>query len=531
MNFNIADLFETVVDAIPDRTAVVCGERRLTYAELDDRANRFASFLRSQGIGHGDHVGFHLYNGTEFVEGMLACLKLRAVPINLNYRYTAKELGYLYENADLVGVVTQQELLPLATAAGTVNTLVALADDSGVPSPEGTFDYDQVLAAGSPARDFGPRSGDDLYIVYTGGTTGMPKGVMWRQEDLFFAGLQGGNPGDDPLERPEQIVDRAQDEELALHILPTAPFIHGAAQFAGWICLNTGGKLIIQAGRSFDPRRTCELLAEEQATTLLLVGDAMARPIADALEVGDYDLEGLLVVASSGAVLSPTVRDQLQTLLPETMVLNNFGSSESGHLGSAYPGLDTGQEGRPSFFMDETTAVLDDDLRPIAAGSGRIGRVARRGRVPLGYYKDPVKTDERFKTVDGVRWVLPGDFATVEEDGRITVYGRGSVCINTGGEKVFPEEVEEALKAHPEVFDCLVVGVPDPQWMQRVAAVVAPRPGANPSFEALQAHCREHVAGYKVPREVHLVAEVERQPSGKPDYAWARRVATGEVEE
>ena len=527
LSFNIADLFELTVDTIPERMAIVCGDRRLTFADLDARANRFASFLRSRGIGQGSHVGFHLFNGTEFVEGMLACLKLRAVPINLNYRYTAAELSYLVDNADLVGIVTQRELLPVATGAGAVDTLVALEDGSGCAVPEGCFDYDTALAAGSPERDFGPRSGDDLYIIYTGGTTGMPKGVMWRQEDLLFAGLQGGNPGDDPLETPEGMRARVLDFEMALNILPTAPFIHGAAQLAGWICMNTGGKLIIQPGRSFEPKRACELIGEEQASTLLLVGDAMARPIADELAAGDYDTSSLLVVASSGAILSATVRDQLQALLPETMVLNNFGSSESGHQGAAYPGSDVGRDGRPSFEVDEHTAVLDEDLVPIEPGSGRIGRIARRGHVPLGYYKDEVKTAERFKTIDGVRWVLPGDFAAIESDGRVTLYGRGSVCINTGGEKVFPEEVEETLKAHPDVFDALVVGVPDPKWMQRVAAVVAPRPGRAPTLEAIQAHCRETLAGYKVPRDLFLVDEVERQPSGKPDYAWAKRVATG----
>ena len=528
ISFNIADLFELTADTIPDDTAIVCGDRRLTFAELDARANRFASFLRSRGIGQGDHVGFHLFNGTEYVEGSLACLKLRAVPINLNYRYTAAELSYLVENAELVGIVTQRELLPVACGAGEVETLVALEDGSGVDLPDGCFDYDTVLAEGSAVRDFGERSGDDLYIIYTGGTTGMPKGVMWRQEDLLFAGLQGGNPGDDPLERPEDLAKRVVDVELRLNILPTAPFIHGAAQLAGWICMNTGGKLVIQGGRSFDPKRTCELISEEQVTSLLLVGDAMARPVADELAAGDYDTECLLVVASSGAILSASVRDQLQELLPESMVLNNFGSSESGHQGAAYPGSDTGQDGRPSFYMDDDTTVLDDDLKPLTPGDGRIGKIARKGHVPLGYFRDEVKTAERFKTIDGVRWVLPGDYAALEEDGRVTLYGRGSVCINSGGEKVFPEEVEEALKGHPEVFDALVVGVPDPKWMQRVAAVVAPRPGFAPTLETLQAHCREVIAGYKVPRELFLVEAVERQPSGKPDYAWAKQVATGE---
>jgi acyl-coenzyme A synthetase/AMP-(fatty) acid ligase len=250
----------------------------------------------------------------------------------------------------------------------------------------------------------------------------------------------------------------------------------------------------------------------------------MARPLADELGKATYDTSSLFAIASAGAILSPAVKDRLQELVPDTLVLNNFGSTETGHQGSAFPGSETGADGRPSFAMGDDSLVLDDELQPIAPGSGRLGRLARSGHVPLGYYKDEAKTAERFVTVNGRRYVLPGDTATVEADGRITVYGRGANCINTGGEKVFPEEVEEALKAHPDVFDALVVGLADERWMQRVAAVVQPRPGKAPSLDELQAHCRTLIAGYKVPREVTLVELVSRQPSGKPDYPWAKQI-------
>jgi len=530
--FNIADLFESLADAIPERTAVVSGARRLTFAELDTRANRLADVLRARGVGPGHHVGLHLYNGSEFVESMLAAFKLRAVPINLNYRYVAAELRYLCENADLVAVITQRELLPVIAEAArglpAASTVLAVDDGSGVTVPGlEARDYEEAIASGRPERSFGPRSGDDLYIVYTGGTTGMPKGVMWRHEDVFFAGLQGGRPGGDPVTHPAEVVEHARDPDNMMMIMPAAPFIHGAAQWGAWISLFTGGKVVIQPGRSFDAARVCELIGEEKVTTITLVGDAMARPIADALAApgASYDMSSLIAIASAGAVLSPAVRDQLQELLPDTMVLNNFGATETGHQGSAFPGSETGTDGRPSFAMDGTNIVLDEELKPIAPGSGKIGRLARAGRVPLGYYKDAAKTAERFLTIDGVRYVVAGDLATVEEDGRITVYGRGVNCINTGGEKVFPEEVEEVLKAHPEVFDALVVGLADDRWMQRVAAVVQPRPGCTPTIADLQAHCRQHIAGYKVPRQITLVAEVQRQPSGKPDYAWAKEAA------
>jgi acyl-CoA synthetase (AMP-forming)/AMP-acid ligase II len=511
--FNLADLYELLADAFPDRPALASGAHHFTFAELDARANRAAHLMRRLGVGPGQHVGLHLYNGHEFVEIMLGALKLRAVPINLNYRYVAAELRGICTDADLVAIFTEPDLLPVVREAADAQRVVTVGAE-----------YERLLSDSSPARDFPARSGDDLYIIYTGGTTGKPKGVMWRHEDMFFAGLQGGRPGGDPVTTPQEVVDYAADPDVALNILPAAPFIHGAAQWGAWISLFTGGKVVLQPGRSFDADRVCALIAEERVTTITLVGDAMARPIVDALSApgASYDVSPLLAIASAGAILSPSVRERLQELCPDAMIINNFGATETGHQGSSYAGQETGADGRPSFSMPDDCLVVDDDLRPLAPGSGKIGRLARGGRVPLGYYKDPDKTAERFTTIDGVRYVLPGDMATVEEDGRITVYGRGSYCINTGGEKVFPEEVEEALKAHADVFDALVVGVEDARWMQRVVAVVEPRPGQRPATEALQDHCRTLIAGYKVPRQVLLVDKVQRQPSGKPDYAWAR---------
>ena len=512
--FNIADLFEALADAIGDRTALVSGTRRLTFAELDARADRVAAMLASRGVAPGGRIGLHLYNGAEYVELMLGAFKLRAVPINLNYRYVAAELRYLCEDADLALIVTQRELLPVAREAAPALTVMTVEGE-----------YEAAVAEAAP-RPRVERSGDDRYIIYTGGTTGMPKGVLWRQEDLFFGGLQGGRPGGAPVSSVAEVVEFARDPDNAMRMLPAAPLIHGAAQLAAWIGLFTGGQLTLQPGRSFDAVRVAELIEAEQVSTITIVGDAMARPLCDALAAKRYDLSCLGVIASAGAILSPAVRDRLQELLPETLILNNFGASETGHQGAAFPGSDTGADGRPSFSMDARSVVLDEDLRPIAPGSGRLGTLACGGHVPLGYHNDPVKTAEKFVTVDGKRYVIVGDLATVEADGRITVYGRGVNCINTGGEKVFPEEVEEVLKAHPDVFDALVVGVADETWMQRVCAVVAPRDGKAPTLDELQAHCRQHLAGYKIPRQLALVAEVMRQPSGKPDYAWARRVVS-----
>jgi acyl-CoA synthetase (AMP-forming)/AMP-acid ligase II len=360
----------------------------------------------------------------------------------------------------------------------------------------------------------------------------MPKGVMWRHEDVFFAGLQGGNPGGSPIERAEDLAESIRSgNAMAMTMLPTAPLIHGSAQWTALICLFTGAKLVLQPGRSFDPQRVLELIAEEQVATLTLVGDAMARPLVELLTApgASYDASSLVVMASAGAVLSPTVKEQIQKALPDVMIINSFGSTESGHVGSALPGAETGVEGRPSFYVDsQTSAVFDDAHQRIEPGSGKIGWLARGGRIPLGYYKDEEKTQARFVVIDGRRWVLPGDHATVEADGRITVFGRGSECINTGGEKVFPEEVEEVLKSHPDVFDALVVGLEDERWMQRVAAVVEPRAGRQPTLEGLQEHCRQHIAGYKIPRQLTLVDKLARFPTGKPDYAKAKELAAAE---
>jgi len=527
MEFNIADLFESVADAIPDRTALVAGRARLTFRELDERANRLAHAMRERGVHAGDHIGLFLYNGAEFLEAMLAAFKLRAVPININYRYVEDELAYLFTNADLVALFVQRELAPRAMAVRdkvpAMKTIVVVDDDSPKSSFPGTLEYEPLLASGSPERRFETRSGKDHYIIYTGGTTGMPRGVVWQHEDVFFAGLQGGNAGGDPITKPEELGPLAKSKEDALTYLPAAPFIHGAAQWAALICWFGAGKLVLCTGRSFNPKTACELIAREGVNTIIMVGDAMARPFVEAIQAGSYDLSSLFVIVSAGAVLSDVVKDAIQEQVPHAMILNNFGATETGHQGMV--GFGEATEGKPTFSMDESNTVLGEDLKPITPGSGVIGKLARRGHLPVGYYKDPEKTAATFVTVDGVRWVIPGDLATIKEDGRITVFGRGAVCINTGGEKVFPEEVEAALKAHPDVADAVVVGVPDEKWGQRVAAVVQPRPGADVTLAVLEAHCRTKVAGYKVPRQLALVDVMVRHPSGKPDYRWAAETA------
>jgi acyl-CoA synthetase (AMP-forming)/AMP-acid ligase II len=529
VEFNFADMYEAIADVIGDREALVCGSRRLTFGELESRANRLANHLRSVGVGPGDHVGTQLVNGAEYVEAVLACLKLRAVPVNVNYRYVEEELAYLYDDADLVAVVTDVEYLDRVAAvlprAPKVRHLVVLGATS-VGLPDIAVDYEQALAVQSDVREFGPRSAEDLYIIYTGGTTGMPKGVMWRHEDLFFAGMAGGNPAGEPAATPDDVVEFAKNGGN-LVMFPVAPLMHGAAQLGTFIAFWGGNRVVLVP--KFDGAEVLRTISREKVNTINIVGDAMARPIAEARlgECADLDVSSMFVISSAGAVLSPTVQDQLTELFPNIMIVNAFGSSETGFNGSAAPG--TANKGL-IFQGNERTTVLDENLQPVTPGSGVVGRVAQKRRVPVGYYKDPEKTAQTFIEIDGERWVLMGDMATVEEDGTITVFGRGSVCINTGGEKVYPEEVEAALKAHPAIFDAVVAGVPDARFGERVAALIQVRPDvATPSTDDVEQHCRMLLAGYKVPRVVVVVDEVLRSPSGKADYPWAKQVATAAV--
>ncbi|HEX9235719.1 MAG TPA: AMP-binding protein, partial [Actinomycetota bacterium] len=385
VEFNLADLFESVADAIPEREALICADRRLTYAQLDERATRVASHLRDAGVRPGEHVGLYLYNGTEYVETVLGCLKIRAVPINVNYRYVEHELRYLFANADLVGIVYQQEFAPrIAAARGDVpdlRHLVYVEDESGVDAAGGgAVPFADVLASGSPDRDFEPRSGDDLFIIYTGGTTGLPRGVMWQQEDMFFSAMGGGNPTGPPIEHPEQLAENAKGRTQVVQF-PIPPLIHGASTLGVFIGMNWGDRVVLI--RKFDPALAWEMVDREKVNTITIVGDAMARPMAEALAANPraWDTSSLVYLGSAGAVLSESVKQELQALLPSTIVTENFGATETGFQGMAAPKTD-GASAPMRFFMNERTAVLDDDLKPVAPGSGVTGRLALRGRIP-----------------------------------------------------------------------------------------------------------------------------------------------------
>jgi fatty-acyl-CoA synthase len=379
------------------------------------------------------------------------------------------------------------------------------------------------LDKSSPERPAGPRSPDDIYILYTGGTTGLPKGVLWRQEDIFFAAMGGGGWGAEPIRAAEELAGRLDpDESARLVMLVVAPLMHGNAQWVMWNAFMMGATAVLYTDHRYDPHELWRLIGEEGVVSVGLVGDAMARPLAEALASsppGTYDTSSLVVVGSGGAMLSSTVKDELTKLLPGIMVMDRFGSSESGAQGAVEDAA-----GGPRFVMSDDTSVLDDDLEPLRPGDGRIGRLARTGRIPIGYYKDDAKTAATFPIdARGVRWSVPGDLASVDPDGTIVVHGRGSASINSGGEKIFPEEVEAAVKSHPHVFDAIVVGLPDERFGERVAVAVHPRKDSTaPSLEDLQDHCRTLIAGYKIPRQLLVVEAIPLTAAGKPDAKVAK---------
>ena len=514
--FNLADLFEVVADAVPERTALVAGNQRRTYRELDERATRLANHLHANGVNKGDHVAIHAMNCAEWVEAFFACFKISAVPINVNYRYVAGELRYLYDNADSIAVIVEPQFRDRLNSVLDDLPGVRLVLEIG---PE----YEASLAAASTVRPNLGRSDDDLYVLYTGGTTGMPKGVMWRHEDAFFATMNSAR-GNKPLAHPEDLAAEVTATPTAMTMMAIGPMMHGGAQWMLGNCIYIGGTIVLYCEKGFDADSVLRLIARERVNSVNTIGDAMARPLAETVASapeGTYDLSSLWAFGNGGAPLSAAVRLQLRAAVPSAAIMDSFGASETGATGGK---VDDGEGfGAPRFAMGEHTTVLSEVGEQCAPGV--TGKLARTGNIPLGYYKDAEQTAATFLTVAGKRWVIPGDFARIENDATITLLGRGSVSINSGGEKIYPEEVEAVLKNHPAVFDAVVVGTPNARWGEQVTAIVHPRAGHELTEADVKAHCRTELADYKTPRTVLFVNEVQRTPVGKADYAWAKKTA------
>jgi len=525
---NIADLAEHAIDAVPDRIALISGDEKLTYAQLEEKANRLAHYLIDQGVQKDDKVGLYCRNRIEIDIAMLGIIKAGAILVNVNYRYVEGELRYLFDNSDMVALVHERQysdrVANVLPDTPNVKTVLVVEDGSDLDYQRyGGVEFYAAIAQGSPERDFGERSGDDIYLLYTGGTTGFPKGVMWRHEDIYRVLFGGTDFATGEFVKDEYGLAKAAAANPPMIRYPIPPMIHGATQSAMWMSIFSGQTTVLAP--EFNADEVWRTIHEHKVNLLFFTGDAMARPLLDALAMdNDYDLSSLFLLASTAALFSPSIKEKLLELLPNRVITDSIGSSETGFGGTSIVAAGAPHSGGPRVTIDHRTVVLDEEGNEVQPGSGVRGFIAKKGNIPVGYYKDEKKTAETFRVINGVRYAIPGDWALVEEDGSVTMLGRGSVSINSGGEKIYPEEVEAALKGHPDVFDALVVGVPDPRYGQHVAAVVQARPGCRPSLAELDSFVRSEIAGYKVPRSLWLVDEVKRSPAGKPDYRWAKDV-------
>jgi acyl-CoA synthetase (AMP-forming)/AMP-acid ligase II len=541
--FNLATVFRTVAEAVPDQEVLVWRERRLTYREMDERVDGVAHWLVERGLGPHtrraelaghesgqDHVGLYLRNGNEYPEAMIGAYRARTIGFNINYQYVEEELVHLLNDAGAKALVFHAEFAPRVAAirehVPSLEHLLQVADESGNPLLDGAEDYESAVATPAPEQPMPVPSGEDGFLLYTGGTTGMPKGVLWRQHDVYVAAM-GGRPfgSPDAYTSYDQIAQAARDAAGGIRLLMTAPFMHGAAQWSAFHMISSGGAIVlpdtVNRMDAADWLRTCE---REGVMTIPVVGDAMARPLVEELERGEYDVSSVVVVSNGGAPITPGVRARLLEALPGILLLDAVGASETGIQMNHYSAA--GNEAQTAVFSPEpdTTVVDDQRSRVLAPGEGQ-GWLARRGLVPLGYLGDAAKTARTFPVIDGERFSVPGDRAELLEDGRIRLLGRDAVTINSGGEKIFAEEVERALAAHPDVADVVVAGRPSDRWGSEVVAVVALHDGSSATDDDLLAEAGRHLARYKLPKAIVRRTEITRSPSGKADYRWAKEQA------
>ena len=547
MDFNLAEVIRAVAKAVPTREALVYDDNRLTYAAFMSRVDRLASALASRGLGHHtdrsslknwqsgqDHVALYLHNCPEYIEGIVGSYAARLAPFNVNYRYVAEELRYLLADSQARVIIFHSAFAATLAAIRTelpgLRLLLQVADDSGAPLLDGAEWYEEFLAS-APLTPLPAPSPDDLYILYTGGTTGMPKGVLWRQGDIYPAAL-GGRKISTGVEYDtiESIVENAR--EGGMRVLPSAPFMHGAAHWMALNALGNGNTIVLPHNpTTFDPKDFCETINRERVNIALIVGDAFGRPLLDELDHTPRELSSLVLLISGGAALTSPVKTALLDRLPSLAIMDGLGSSETGQQASQV--VSAGAPITTGTFKPGTGLAIvsaDLDLR-LEAGHEDLGWLAQFGRVPLGYLGDGEKTARTFPVIDGVRYSVPGDRARLTADGNLELHGRDSVTINSGGEKIFAEEVEAALAHHPAVYDVIVTGRPSERWGSEVVAIVQFRHGFSASYEDLTATCAEHIARYKIPKDLIVVDRIERSPAGKADYRWARSLVTNSEEE
>ncbi|MEN9506760.1 MAG: hypothetical protein RI958_2686 [Actinomycetota bacterium] len=535
MEYSVAEIHEAIAASRPDDECLVFRDRRLTWAQVTDRTRRLANHLIAAGLGvrterselqghesGQSHLAVYLHNGNEYLESMLGAFKARVAPFNVNYRYVAEELRYLLLDSNAEAVVVHSQFAPtLAEVLGDLpqlRVILQVPDASGHALLPGAVWYEDALAAASGERPAVEWSPDDLYILYTGGTTGMPKGVLWRNGDANVECFGGS--------RADTLDEIVAEAVGGLRALLGPPFMHGAGHWMSFRTWNAGGTVFVQSTpERLDPTDIWGLIERERLSFLLIVGDAFARPLIDELARHDYDLSTLTVLLSGGAPLSANLKEELLAHLPTLMIVDGLGSSEAGgqlsHV-SAGSGATTG-----TFPIAPGNHVLSADLdREVDPGEDELGWLAKSGRLALGYLGDAPKTARTYPVIDGVRYAVPGDRARLRADGTIELHGRDSVTINSGGEKIFAEEVEAALKHHPDVYDCVVAGRPSERWGNEVVAVVRLRDGATADESALLTEAERHIARYKLPKAFVFVDEVVRSPSGKADYRWAKQTAT-----
>jgi fatty-acyl-CoA synthase len=534
LSWNYGDIMDGIEAVLPaDAPALIHGDRAISWNHFSRRTNNLARALLERGAEPGDKVAIYMRNGSEYVEALVACFKARLVHVNVNFRYLDDELWYIFDNSDSSFLIFGEEFADrvarLRERLHKVRHTVQIGRGSGKPAPDFAVSYDDLVAAGDGTPLGIERSDDDLLFIYTGGTTGMPKGVMWRADDLWGALGYGincpANKGRPPANIDEH-VENVRKFGSQVRQIPACPLMHGTGLLSTINAFSGGSCVVTLEGERFDSDELWETVQRHAVDSIVIVGDAFAKPMLNALEAnpGRWDLSALKLIISSGVIWSQDVKRMLLEHNRGMTLVDTFGSSEAVGFGTSITTAD-GETRTARFRIGEKCKVFSEDQREVKPGSGERGFIARCGPIPLGYYGDPVKSAETFPTIDGVRYSIPGDWCTVEEDGTLTLLGRGSACINTAGEKVFPEEVEESLKTHPDVEDALVVGVPDPRWGQAVIGLVQLSPGSRFDDEALRRHVRAELAGYKTPKRILAVKRMFRGPNGKADYPGATEYA------